>query len=84
MKKATFIIASIFLFSLQGACKPSNKSNKQAEALAQKEQTPVQTETENGLKKAYFASGCFPNCVGTCCAIHLRIGLQFAPRGANY
>ena len=59
MKKATFIIASIFLFSLQGACKPSNKSNKQAEALAQKEQTPVQTETENGLKKAYFASGCF-------------------------
>jgi|TARA_R100000750_G_scaffold62927_1_gene59240 peptide-methionine (S)-S-oxide reductase len=59
MKKVTFLIASIFLFSLQGACKPSNESNKQAEALAQKEQIPVQTETENGLKKAYFASGCF-------------------------
>ena len=59
MKKVTFLIASIFLFSLQGACKPSNESNRQAEVLAQKEQTPVQTETENGLKKAYFASGCF-------------------------
>lgn len=59
MKKITFIIASIFLFSLQGACKPSNESNKQAEAIAQKEQVPVQTEPVNGLKRAYFASGCF-------------------------
>lgn len=59
MKNITFIIASIFLFSLQGACKPSNESNKQAESIAQQEQTPVQTEPVNGLKRAYFASGCF-------------------------
>lgn len=58
MKKITVIIASILLFSLQAACKPSNDS-KQEEALAQKEQTPVQTDEVDGLKKAYFASGCF-------------------------
>jgi len=44
---------------MQGACKPSNESNKEAETIAQKEQTPIQTETQNGLKRAYFASGCF-------------------------
>ncbi len=59
MKNLTLLIASIFVFSLQAACKPSNESNKTAEALAQKEQIPVQTETVNGLKRAYFASGCF-------------------------
>jgi len=59
MKKFTIIAISFFLFSLQGACKPSNENNKKEEAIAQKEQTPIQTETENGLKKAYFASGCF-------------------------
>ncbi|MDC8000750.1 peptide-methionine (S)-S-oxide reductase MsrA [Aequorivita todarodis] len=59
MKKFTVLVASLFLFTLQGACKPSNENNKQAEKLAQKEQVPVQTEMQNGLKKAYFASGCF-------------------------
>lgn len=59
MKKITILVCSIFLFSLQGACKPSNETNKEAEAIAQKEQAPVQTEAINGLKKAYFASGCF-------------------------
>jgi peptide-methionine (S)-S-oxide reductase len=59
MKKVTVIIASIFLFSLQGACKSSNEDQKEVEAIAQKEQTPVQAETVDGLKKAYFASGCF-------------------------
>src|SRR5690606_40078297 len=59
MKKYTIIIASFFLFTMQGACKPSNESNKEAETIAQKEQTPIQTETQNGLKRAYFASGCF-------------------------
>lgn len=52
-------MAGIFFLSLQVACKPSNESNKEAEAIAQKLQTPVQTETINDLKKAYFASGCF-------------------------
>lgn len=59
MKKYTIIVVSLFLFTMQGACKPSNESNKEAENIAQKEQTPIQTETENGLKRAYFASGCF-------------------------
>lgn len=59
MNKISILVFSIFLFSLQGACKPSNERNKTAETIAQKEQTPIQTETENGLKKAYFASGCF-------------------------
>ena len=59
MKRITVLIISVFLFSLQGSCKPSNDKNKEAEVLAQKEQTPVQTEPTNGLKKAYFASGCF-------------------------
>lgn len=59
MKKITFFVASMLLFSLHCACKPTNEGNKQEEAIAQKELSPVQTETENGLKKAYFASGCF-------------------------
>ncbi len=59
MKKFTIIIASFFLFTMQGACKPSNDTNKDAEAIAQKEQTPIQTEAINGLERAYFASGCF-------------------------
>lgn len=59
MKKLSVALLSIFIFSLQASCKPSNDRNKEAEAIAQKEQTPVQTQTQNGLKKAYFASGCF-------------------------
>lgn len=48
----------ILLFLLFG-CAQSNDANKQAEALAQKTLEPVQTEMQNGKKKAYFASGCF-------------------------
>lgn len=59
MKKHIILIASIVVLSLQASCKPSNDSNKETEAVAQKTQTPVQTETQNGMKKAYFASGCF-------------------------
>lgn len=59
MKKYPFLIATVILFALQASCKPSNDTNKEAEAIAQKTQTPVQTEEQDGLKKAYFASGCF-------------------------
>ena len=59
MKKVTILIFSILLFSLSGSCKPSNEDNKKTEASAQKEQTPIQTSSEDGFKKAYFASGCF-------------------------
>src|SRR5699024_5008764 len=48
----------ILLFLLFG-CAQSNDANKQGEALAQKTLEPVQTEMQNGKKKAYFASGCF-------------------------
>lgn len=59
MKRVTTIICSIFLIAISASCEPSNEDNKKAEASTQKEQTPVQTQMENGLKKAYFASGCF-------------------------
>ncbi|QAA80281.1 peptide-methionine (S)-S-oxide reductase [Aequorivita sp. H23M31] len=59
MKKYPILIVTLILFALHGACKPSNDTNKEAEAVAQKTQTPVQTESQDGLKKAYFASGCF-------------------------
>ena len=59
MRKYNIIVFTIILFGLQAACKPSNKTNKDEEALAQKTQTPIQTEVQDGFKKAYFASGCF-------------------------
>ncbi|MDT0556570.1 peptide-methionine (S)-S-oxide reductase MsrA [Patiriisocius hiemis] len=58
MKKIPFI-AALLVFTIAAACNTSNKSNKEAEAIAQKEITPIQVETKNGLKRAYFASGCF-------------------------
>lgn len=58
MKKINILLACFVLFGLQISCRP-NTTNKQAEELAQKNQVPVQTEMQNGLKKAYFASGCF-------------------------
>lgn len=41
------------------SCAQSNDANKQAEILAQQTLTPIQTKTQDGKKKAYFASGCF-------------------------
>lgn len=58
MKNITIAMAIVF-FSLSAACKPSNDKNREAEAVAQKEIQPVQTKPENGLERAYFASGCF-------------------------
>lgn len=58
MKKYLLVSLSFVLLSLQASCQ-SNEKNKQAESLAQKEQTPVQVESENGYERAYFASGCF-------------------------
>jgi len=59
MKKFPIILVAIILCTLQAACKSPNDSNKKAEELAQQNLKPVQTETQDGLKKAYFASGCF-------------------------
>ena len=44
---------------VQTACQSSNEKNKEAEAVAQIEQTPVQVPMQDGQARAYFASGCF-------------------------
>src|SRR5690554_8155894 len=48
-----------FLIALGLGCQQSNDANKHAEAIAQQTLTPVQTERQDGLEEAYFASGCF-------------------------
>ncbi len=57
MKRYLFFIVISILLTV--SCKPSNEKNREAEAVAQKNQSPVQTEAQDGMKKAYFASGCF-------------------------
>ncbi|NNK53464.1 MAG: peptide-methionine (S)-S-oxide reductase MsrA [Flavobacteriaceae bacterium] len=59
MKRLTTIFITALLFSLQGACQSSNEGNKEAEADAQANLTPVEVPAQNGLERAYFASGCF-------------------------
>ncbi|MCW5519325.1 peptide-methionine (S)-S-oxide reductase MsrA [Aureitalea sp. L0-47] len=59
MKRIAILMLSTLLFSLQGSCQSTNENNKKAEAEAQADQTPVQVPMENGLARAYFASGCF-------------------------
>lgn len=56
MFKLSLYLLSCFLFL---GCNSSNDANKKAEAVAQQTLTPVQTETQDGKKRAYFASGCF-------------------------
>ena len=58
MKKLTFLFALFTLF-FQTSCQSSNEKNKEAEAITQAEITPIQVPVQNGLAKAYFASGCF-------------------------
>lgn len=58
--KIQFLLVFSFLFvGLSASCQSPYEQNKKLEAKAQKELTPVQVETKDGLKKAYFASGCF-------------------------
>lgn len=58
MKKLTFLFVIITLFS-QTSCRSSNEENKGTEAITQTEITPVEVPLQNGLARAYFASGCF-------------------------
>jgi len=58
MKKYLFVSLAFALLSLQASCQ-SNEKNKKTEAIAQNEQTPVEVPTQDGLDRAYFASGCF-------------------------
>ena len=59
MKKYILLTSFSLLVALNVSCQSkTNEMNKEAAAIAQK-QTPVKVATENGLEKAYFASGCF-------------------------
>ena len=55
MKKLIFFILLSPIFVISGACQPIIKK----EVSSQNNITPVQAESQDGLKKAYFASGCF-------------------------
>lgn len=59
MKKISILLFSILLVSLQASCQSTNDGNKKAEAEAQAQLEPVEVPAENGLERAYFASGCF-------------------------
>jgi len=59
MEKITLYLVTIIFFGLQASCKSPNDNNREIEALAQQNLKPVQTESEDGLAHAYFASGCF-------------------------
>lgn len=51
MRKHIFLLLCLLSMGLSASCQSSDKNKK--------ESTPVQTATQNGLKRAYFASGCF-------------------------
>ncbi|WP_432412929.1 peptide-methionine (S)-S-oxide reductase MsrA [Rasiella sp. SM2506] len=58
--KKIFSIAFVFIaLIMQASCQSSNEGNKKDETQAQNTQKPVEIPAENGLEKAYFASGCF-------------------------
>lgn len=59
MKTNTLLLLFFILLGIPAACQSPQEQNKKAEEKAQKELIPVEVETENGFKKAYFASGCF-------------------------
>jgi len=59
MKKYSIFLFSTILLAFTSSCKSSNEKNKDAEAMAQENQTPIEVPVENGMAKAYFASGCF-------------------------
>jgi peptide-methionine (S)-S-oxide reductase len=56
--KNIFLLATLALFSLQASCQ-SNDSNKKEQARQQASIEPVEVPAQDGLKRAYFASGCF-------------------------
>jgi len=58
MKKITLLFAVFTLFT-QTACNSSNNKNKESETIAKLELVPIQVPLQNGLARAYFASGCF-------------------------
>ena len=55
MKKISLAVLTIISFSCQNNAQ-NNRDSKQAEVINAK---PIEVPLENGLAKAYFASGCF-------------------------
>ncbi len=55
MKKSILLILLNIVFVLQVSCQSSKNENK----TNQKEIEPIQVESQDGFKRAYFASGCF-------------------------
>jgi peptide-methionine (S)-S-oxide reductase len=58
MKKITLLLAAITVIS-QTSCNASHNKERELEEKMQLELLPIQTPVQNGLAKAYFASGCF-------------------------
>jgi len=56
MKKIFLLSILSISFVLQASCQSPKKDNRQ---LAHQNLSPVQVKSQDGLKKAYFASGCF-------------------------
>ena len=59
MKRYILFSISLILLNIHASCQSPNKGNKDAETIAQKEQIPVEVKNNDGLDRAYFASGCF-------------------------
>lgn len=59
MKTQSLIITIFMFLGLQASCQSPYEQNKKIAEKAQKETAPIQTKGENGLRKAYLASGCF-------------------------
>jgi peptide-methionine (S)-S-oxide reductase len=59
MKKICSLLFALVLITMHASCQSGNENKNQAEATAQNSQKPVEVPTEDGLEKAYFASGCF-------------------------
>lgn len=58
MKRILFAFFALMALSLQAACN-SNSHNKKTEAQLQETLEPVSVPPQDGLERAYFASGCF-------------------------
>ena len=58
---ACIALAVLAIFAVQTSCKNQQptKTNRAAEKAAQEKIKPVQVPVENGMARAYFASGCF-------------------------